>query len=98
MINYVFPGEQSWDNFIVDNENMVSAEKNAQTIVKIITGLELLAKLDSNTVGFTILRNQVSFSETLEDSKFIKKDKYENIAGLSAFQIYYSLQLLKYPM
>ena len=53
---------ETWDSFIVDNENVISAQKNHKMVMSMLESMHTLANSKENKVGFSILRNQLTFS------------------------------------
>ena len=63
LISNVFQDEaESWDQFIVDNDNTVSAQTNYDTVRSILDHIHTIANSPDNKVGFSIMRNQFTFT------------------------------------
>ena len=57
LVQKVFYDQITWDNFIIGNDYEVSAINDAEVVVKMIENFDVLANLDDNTVGTSMLRS-----------------------------------------
>ena len=101
LVQKVFSHEINWDNLILENDNVISSASDTETLCKMIESFDILALESDNKLGYSLLRNQLTFVDTIGDSLFIIKSKYDKIVGIGAnpknFEINYPLELKKYP-